>query len=1343
MSNTLQVAENGVSVAAKSARKTAPLSFAQEQIWLHAQLVPQLPIYNEPVTIQRRGKLEIAVLQRALTEIVRRHETWRTTFATENGEPVQVINPQPAVEFGSISLTHLADAERESEARRLAVENALLPFNLSQGPLFRALLAQFGDAEYRLFLTFHHIIFDGYSIYRVFLPELAALYEAFAAGQESPLKPLSSQYANFAVWQRQSFTGSPRFSQQMAYWRNQLDGISAIASLPSDRPRPAAQTFRGAIHPIAFSKDTSDELKRLSLKEGATPFMGLIAIFSVLISRYSASEDVVIGTVSSGRKRSELEKLLGYFLNPLVLRTNLSGNPTFRELLRRTREISLDALSNDDVPFAEIVRELHPDRSLSFNPLFQVLLTLEPKLPEMQDGWAVMLTQSEVDTGISKFDLCLELDDHPSGIVGRFKYSTDLFDPATIDRMAAHLTTLVQSIVANPDQRISHLDILPAREREQICLEWNNTAAELPAGRRIHDLFTDHARRAPEAIAVQAGDRRLTYEDLDRLSTRLAAMLRNSGVGPETTVGLFLDPSVDLAVAILAILKAGGACVPLDPSYPAERVSQIIQEAQLQVVLTQETLRSELPSQQAKVISIDSLNLSADNVAFVDDVRPDNLAFVFFTSGSTGKPKGVEITHANLVSSTHARALYYGTDPARFLLLSSIGFDSSLAGIFSTLCQGGCLILTPGRLQSSLISLANLIEQNSVSHLLCIPSLYRLLLDQAKPRQLASLRVAIVAGESCPAELVERHNRIATQASLFNEYGPTEGTVWTTVYKCDPGKSLTAVPIGRPIPNAHVYVLDGHLNPLPIGVPGELYIGGAGVARGYLHQPAETKDRFIPDLFSPTSGARLYRTGDVVRYLSDGNLELLGRVDHQVKVRGVRVELEEIEAVIASCKGIRQVVAVLQAEQGTTQPKLVAYVVPDHSSEFDPDNLLGFLRNRLPEAMVPAIVLPLKAMPLTPNGKIDRKALPALLHLLPTCQSEEPVSEVESELLKSWETVLGKQGFAVTDNFFDLGGHSLLAAKLLLRVEQRFGKKLSLANLFQAPTVRQMAAMFEQKTALPQDSAIVPIQPLGDRPALFWVRGGSFLLPLTRRLGLSQPVLGLHLSPSDAAGLPIPYTLEDISRALVANMREAQPQGPYYIAGLCVNGVIAYEMARQLTAEGQQVAFLGLFDAQNPAYYQDFSEESRSQFLLKKAGYHWAQFRRQALPDYVRERLTGIRRRASVRYWRIHHALGLRVEEKLLEDLDTIVHPASFVYRPGPYQGAIAFFQSTDWPKGRYWDFYASWNGLTNGNMKVFKISGGHESMFYEQNVDPLASNLQNCLAAAMLRNQMVDRQSA
>ncbi|MGO9126853.1 MAG: non-ribosomal peptide synthetase [Terriglobales bacterium] len=1315
-------------VGRRAAGGIVPLSHGQEQIWLHTQLVIDVPLYNEPITIYKAGTLDHGLLERALTELVRRHEAWRTNFRVVEGQPVQIIGAPFEVRVPVVDLRGIPVPQREPEALRLAVEDAQRPFDLTAGPLFRALLIRVNDSDHRLYLTLHHIIFDGFSIYRLFLPELAAVYQAYSQGKGSPLPELTVQYSDFAVWQREWLVQSGALASQLDYWKKQLAGVSMMR-LPADRPRPAVQSFSGAIHPFALSQQVSQALKMLGRRSGTTLFMTLLAGLAVLMHRYSGLDDVAIATVSSSRKRSELERLLGYFLNPVVLRNNLSGDPTFSETLQRVRDISLDALSNDDAPFTQIVKELHPARTLSANPLFQVLFTLEPPMPVDANGWSVALTQSQVDTKLVKFDLCLELDDAPTGIAGRFKYSADLFDPPTIARMAGHLETLLRAVAANPDERISRIPLLTEYECHQVGVEWNSTEALYATDLCIHNLFETKVEMLPEAAAVVQGKRQLSYRELNARAEGLAASLRGAGVGAEEVVAICLKPSPEMLVAILGVLKAGGACLPLDPSYPRERLQYIVEDSKVKVLLTTSDVKQQLPHADLRVICLDQeiRPSTAPSSVSPAKVGPDNLAYVIYTSGSTGTPKGVLITHRNLVHSTQARLRYYTALNSRFLLLSSFAYDSSLVGIFGTLCQGGTLVLCPGTVQECLPELAQLVARHRISELLCVPSVYGFLLEQATASQLASLRTAIVAGESCAPELIERHYKLLPHTVLYNEYGPTEASIWSTVYKCRPKQTRLLVPIGRPIANTRVYVVDRHLNLVPVGVAGEICISGPGLVRGYLNRPDLTAERFVRDRFSSDPKDRLYRTGDIARYLPDGNLELLGRLDEQVKIRGFRIELEEISSVIAEHPSVRHAVAALREEDNHGSPELVAYVVPVTPNELDPKQLRRFLKQRLPEVMVPSVIVTLERLPLTPNGKVDRRALPA-----PQTASDvvhdAAIGPVETRLVDIFEKVLGKHPVGTTQNFFDLGGHSLLVARLLLLIEQTFHKKLSLGEVFQAPTVKELAALLANGTR--SNGTIVPIQPSGSRTPLFWVRGGPLYLALSRRLGPDQPLLGLHLPTSDAAELPLPYKLEDIAAALIERMREAQPTGPYKIAGLCVNGVIAYEMALQLRNAGQEVALLALFDAQNPAYYRDFSLEGRGSLMWKKACYHLTNLHRSKLkqmPGFVRDRMTGIGRRLSVMRWRINYVFGLPVGNSHLEDLDTIIHPASYEYQPQPYEGKVVFFQSTDWPKGHYWEFHVGWNKLVAG-MDIYHIPGGHESMFHEENVDLLARNLRECL---------------
>ena len=1177
-----------------------PLSFGQQQMWLLAQLLPDIPVYTECVTIHLPGLLNVSAFELSFNEFIKRHEAWRTSFPTVDGQPIQMIHSPLWLPLPVADLRGLPEAEREAEAIRLATEDAQKPFDLANGPLLRAMLMHLSDVDHRLFLTLHHIIFDGVAVYQVLLPELYALYEAFSSGKESSLPPLPIQYADYAIWQRERLEREG-FANQLAYWRKQLAEAPMTLELPTDRPHPAIPTYRGAMHPFALSRHVTDALKTLSRQEGVTLYMTLVAAFNTLLYRYTGQEDILLGTAISDRKDPAVQGLMGYFLNTLVLRTDLSGNLTFRELLGRVREITLEALAHQEVPFEYLVKELKPERNSSQNPLFQVMLSFQPPLPVLPSGWT--LTQMDVEIGTAKFDLSLELDDRQAGLIGRFVYSTDLFDSATIQRMVVHWKTLLEGIVADSTKRLTELPLLTEMELQQLLVTWNATSTVFPEDKCIHQLFEEQAERTPEAIAVVYEDQQLTYRELNVRANQLAHYLRQLGVGPEIPVGLYIERSLDMVVGLLGVLKAGGAYVPLDPTYPKDRLAFLLQDTQMSVLLTQERLLRGLPEHTARVICLDAeweaiAQENSENV--ISEVMANNLASIIYTSGSTGRPKGVLVTHQNLVHSTIARTTYYKEPVNSFLLLSSFAFDSSVAGIFWTLCQGGLLVLPRAGFQMEISHLAELIAQNHVSHLLSLPSLYMLLLEQAKPQYLISLRTVIVAGESCMRELVERHYRLLSQTHLFNEYGPTEGTVWSSVYRCESQNLRSAVPIGQPIANTQIYLLDTHLQLVPIGVAGELYIGGAGVTRGYLNQPELTVKRFIPNPFSNESGTRLYKTGDLARYLPDGNIEFLGRNDHQVKIRGFRIELGEIETVLKLHPIVREAV-VMAREDAFGDKRLVAYVV-QNSQYQDPDELKegipmlvsqlrSLVKERLPNYMIPASFVLLEAMPLTPNGKVDQRALPAPEPSRHT--SEEtyfaPILLVHQQLVQIWEDLLDVRPIGIKDDFFALGGHSLLAIRLIDRIAQVCGKKLPPSTLFAGATIEHLATALMGEVKTDSRAPLVTVQVGRSRQPFFYLhgewRGGAlYCSELARHLGPDQPFY--LLEPYKFDGLAVPPPLEAIAAAHLKSLRAVQPEGPYLLGGYCNGGLVAYEMARQLHAQGQAVDLLVLMDPDTPARHR-------------------------------------------------------------------------------------------------------------------------------------------------------------
>ena len=883
------------------------LSFAQQSLWYLHQLYPESPAYHIHKALRLKGPLDVTVLERSFNEILRRHEILRTTFDTVEAQPRQVIHPSLALSVHVQDLQQCPDSEQEAKVRELALEEARRPFDLMEGPLVRTALLQLAEEDHVLLLTIHHIVSDEWSL-GIFWRELATLYKAFSNELPSPLSDLPIQYADYACWQPEWLPGEV-METQLSYWKKRLSDDLPVLQLPTDRPRPATQNFQGALQSLTLPPVLTKALGVLSDKAETTLFMTLLTVFKVLLHRYTGQTDIVVGTPIANRSRAETAELIGYFLNTLALRTDLSDDPSFGDLLTQVRELAFEAYAHQDLPFEKLVKELQPDRDPSYNPLFQVMFVLQQDTTEMLELPNLTLNTIEIDSGVAKFDLTLFMTQTEQALRAMFEYNTDLFDSSTIGRMLGHLQTLLEGIAADPDQRLSELPFLTEAEQHQLLIDWNQTQSEFPQNRCWCQLFDAQVERTPDASAVVYHDEPLSYRELNHRANQLAHYLRGLGVGPDVLVGIYMERSLEMVIGLLGVLKAGGAYVPLDAAYPKDRLAFILEDAQAPVLLTQKRLMAELPDQKAKVISLDGdwqvINQECGE-NLVSGVTGGNLSYVIYTSGSTGQPKGVIITHQNLMYSTFARTQFYEQPIRGFLLLSSFAFDSSVAGIFWTLCQGATLCIPDEDRYLDIPYLAGLIEQNSVSHLLCIPSLYQHMLT-AEPELLGSLTTTIVAGEACPTELVKAHFTLLPETNLFNEYGPTETTVWSTVFNCRAMTETATVPIGRPIANAAIYVLDANHQPVPVGVPGELYIGGAGVARGYLNHPELTNERFIP---TPFGEGRLYRTGDLAKYLPDGNLEFLGRNDHQVKIRGYRIELEEIEAALLEHPNVGETVVV-------------------------------------------------------------------------------------------------------------------------------------------------------------------------------------------------------------------------------------------------------------------------------------------------------------------------------------------------------------------------------------------------------------------------------------------------
>jgi len=1068
----------------RPSRDSAPLSFAQQRLWFLNQLEPESPAYNESRAYRLSGVLDMAALQRALDQFVARHEILRTNFVSVEGHPTQVISEATPVELPLIDLRAWPESGREAEVRRLLAEKIRRPFDLSRDPMLRVMLLRLNEQEHILLVVQHHIASDAWSS-GIFWQELADLYRSVISGGPCELSELPIQYADFAIWQRNRLQGE-FLEAQLAYWKKQLDGVEPFR-LPTDRRRSTTSTSPGAKQSLTLPQELSDGLKALSRQQGATLFMTLLAAFQTLLNRYTRHTDIVVGTPIAGRTRLEVEKLIGFFVNTLVLRTDCSNDPTFRELLDRVKQKAVDAYAHQEVPFEKLVEELQPERNIGGSPLFQVTFQLQNTPRSSIDLPGLTLSPVEAASGTAKFDLSLSMREEPGGLKATLEYNTDLFDGATISRMLGHLQVLLEGIVADPDRTISALPILTEPERHQLLVEWNDTKREHPKDKCIQELFEEQAEKTPDAVAVVFENERLTYRELNGRANQLAHHLKKHGVGPDMLVGLCVERSLNMIVGLLGILKAGGVYVPLDPEYPKDRVEFMMGDAQLSFLVTQGRFRSGFPNNGVRMVCLDAdweiiSRGSDENPGY--EVMADNLAYVIYTSGSSGIPKGVLISHGSFAGHClEIRKQYALEANDRVLQFASLSFDVSLEQIFPTLISGAALVLNDREI-SNPAEFHRKIAEFRLS-VINLPTAFWHQVSQiwAAATSLdipSSVRLFIVGGEAMPIQGLESWRQTPMNSMrLLNAYGPTETTITATIFDVSSqgfkDQESGYVPIGRPLGNRKTYILDTHGGPVPIGVPGELHIGGDGLAQGYLNRPELTAEKFVPSAFSSEPGARLYKTGDIARYLPDGNIEFLGRIDNQVKIRGYRIELGEIESVLAQhpCVG-QSVVAVREDSPG--DKRLIAYVVSSQSPPPSTGEFRAYLQQKLPDYMIPSVFVFLEALPLMPNGKIDRKSLPAPDGNRDGLEQAyvAPRSPTEEILAGIWAEVLKLDQVGINDNFFDLGGHSLLATQVVSRIRDSFKIDFPLRRIFETPTIAGLAEWME-KAKSPGTSADLPV----------------------------------------------------------------------------------------------------------------------------------------------------------------------------------------------------------------------------------------------------------------------------
>lgn len=1318
------------------------ISVDQYRIWLHASMQPELATYNEPITIRYRGTFDLAILKASLDYFLKRHEAWRTSFEVQQEEVLQVVHDEVHVAVASVDLTHLPVEEREREAEMLATRQALDPIDISKVPLFRALTVRVAEDDHRLYLVLHHIVFDGLSIRETFIPELATIYAALQLGVEPSLPVRTLQYCDYSVW-RQEHANSAAMERHLDYWKKQLAGDLPLLRLPVDRARPTVISQRGSIELFELSGELTAALRELSQAQGVTLYMTMLAAFKAVLFRYSGQEDVIVGGGADGRRRPELRGMVGYLLDTFPVRTHPYDKLPFSAYLAKVKQAVIGALDAAEVPFDRVVQAVGIKRDSSHHPIFQSFFSFLSMGSELPAGWE--MKPKETSTGAAKFDVYLEVEELPTHTAACIIYNTDLFDAATIQRMAGHWTTLMEGVCKTPDAAIGDLPLLTDAEREQMLVRWNAQDTPIPAT-TMHGLVEEQVRRTPNEIAVEFEGRAWTYAELDREAERLAGHLRQAGAGPGRLVAICLDRSEYLLASLLGVLKTGAAYLPLDPATPNARIVLCMEDAAPAVVLTQRSVAHALPDSAAKILILEDLLKALPDVGepvpqAASVAGPDDTAYLIHTSGSTGRPKGVELPHGAVVNLLLSMQREPGFTAADTLVaVTTVSFDIAVLELFLPLISGGRVVIASRGTMLDPHKLAALMETANCTVMQATPATWRALLAIDWPGR-AGMRV-LCGGEAMPRDLAEK--LLALDVELWNVYGPTETTIWSTAYRVQPG--VGGVPIGRPIANTTIYILDANEQPVPIGVPGELYIGGVGLAKGYRDQPELTAQKFVTPAIA--KGERLYRTGDYAVYRADGTISCQGRADNQVKIRGHRVELEEVELHLSAHPAIASAAARVWADPSGSN-RLSAYFVAKNGAA--PSALLfrEFLRNRVPEYMIPSDFTVLEAMPLTPNGKMDRKALPSPYDLTAErVESSQPLNEVEEKLAKIWAQALGVKTVHKDDNFFDLGGHSLLLVLLFSRINKEFESNLPITTIFDAQTLSSLAVVLKEKVRI---SSLVPVQTSGSKPPLFMAHSYLLYHGLSSALGSDQPFYGLRELEQDGD-----LSINERARRYAEDMRKVQPHGPYRIAGWCAAGPMAVEISRQLIRAGEQVALLELFDAWLPGYAESLEQAE------KEKSYTGLVRSKLAL---LAEKLQGLSLNEKARYvgrvvWRmvretrdefyIHHWGQMNsLSRKLNVPLPQFMHNTTLqtfaAMREFQAEGLpvrITLIRATESRQITGASAMCGWETVAERGVDVLWAPGDHETMFRGENLKVTAKLVSDSLERATAEHA-VDSASA
>ncbi|ERI05703.1 AMP-binding enzyme [Aneurinibacillus aneurinilyticus ATCC 12856] len=1315
-----------------------PASFAQQSIWVAHQMAPESDSYHVSIAVRLKGNLDIGALEASINEIIRRHTSLRTTFERNEDGILQVIHPHSKWKLPIVELTGHTVEEKEEQSFAICREKISEIFDLENGSLIRASLIRHNDQLHDLIIVKHHIITDGWSN-GVLLYEIVTLYRDFVQGNPPSLKDLPIQYIDYSQWQRKVLDNGV-IENQLNYWKEKLDGNLPVLELPTDYKRGGSKNNQ-SVFCFQLSKDLSDQIKEFSKQEENTIFVTMLTVFKIMLYRYTGKKDILVGTPSSQRYQEELEGLIGPFINMLVLRTELSEKLTFRELLHRVRTIVTEAFSHQDVRFETLVQELQPDRSHS--PFFQVMFQIQNAPVEK----AVQLEDLEVEyltlhRNTSKFDLNLMFTEGEFTLQGHLDYNAALFSEDTIARMMRHYQTLLESAIKNVDHPIAKLPLLSEEERNQVLIHWNTTDIPKPNVISVHQVFEAQAESNPDHVAVEFKDQCLTYKDLNRRANQLAHLLKKRGVGPDTLVGIAMIPSLEIIIALLGVLKAGGAYVPIDPSYPRGRLEYMLNDSKVPIIITDSTSVDLIPVTQAEIITLDKewdkvSEESKENP--VSEITDENLAYVIYTSGSTGNPKGVMVKHKGLINYVSwAKNALLASDGHGSILHSTLSFDLTVTSLFPPLMTGKRLLILEKEQGIEGLKQA-LLNNKGFSLIKITPAHLQLLTKSLKPEEMNGLaNVFVIGGAALTYELISPWLKHAPDTIIVNHYGPTETVCGCCTFGVRSNEGEGNIPIGKPIANTQLYVLDESLEPLPVNVPGELYIGGNGVARGYLNRPELTQERFVADPFSDAPLARLYKTGDRVRRLPDGNLEFLGRIDDQIEIRGYRIELGEIEAYLCKHPSI-ETAAVIALGDISNEKRLAVYYVPADEGEIETRELREYLNYFLPDYMVPSLYVPLKSLPLTVNGKIDQKKL-ASLDQSPAISNSAyigPRDQYELEVAHIWEDILKRQDISIYDNFFEIGGHSLKVLEFMIAIQKLYNITIPINAFLENSTIYSISGYLREGHAKTQPSCLVQLNnETGTKTPLFFIHpGGGSVLPyfkMAKAIGSGQRIYGLQSVGFETDEKPL-YKINEMADRYLEEIRQVYPKGPYRLAGWSLGAYIALELARRIESLGEQIEFLGLIDAvpgevvvnRNPPIVRVF--DRMAEILGIKASVLQEMKQDQAI-EFIYQKSK--EREGFPEWWTLDNFT--RHMELLIANStarDNYRHSKEYLQ---PIQSDLHLFCVSEMESGNNPHPLVDHNGWmksTNGNIYRYSIAGTHNTLMDDPHFHSLAKLFKQLLS--------------